>query len=221
MFVLVADHGTGQLGFAPRALQKGVDPVGPVYVENVEPGSWAARGNVAQDDRLVALNGKVVDTMGYTEFIRLMRSRPLEMTFSHNSSTEWEETGGPGFEGQTPVDWAPPTEVAKPSKSLEFTAFEGENDLGLAVDYPPKPCVVKSIAPGGWAQISGIKAGYILVSINGKLCEKMNKESLKRAMQARPVTLKFERPRKKKPEEADASANSGLWGFARAAALIQ
>lgn len=230
----VSEDDGKRLGFIPQELPKGADCVGPVYIELVEPGTWAERNGVARGDRLVAVNGEDVESLGEKQLKRLMRGRPLELIFSRSPTSEQEEEGeeseeeegeGSGQESEASHDQPsskarssmesqrrPSEEATRQGRKLEFTAYDGENDLGLDIDLPPKPCAVKKLTPSGWAQVAGIKVGLILVSVNDKPCAELSKEKLIRAMKARPLTLLFKKPGKKKEEEPN-----GLLGFMRAA----
>lgn len=76
--------------------------------------------------------------------------------------------------------------------TLEFEAGNDEGSLGIRMDNcAPERVIVKDSVPGSWAEGKGIKAGYCLAALDGKIVDGMPKEEFTSLMKKRPLQLRF------------------------------
>lgn len=68
--------GIGHLGFYVKR-----ETSGYVFVEVVEPGSWAEKQNIEAEDCLHSINDLTVSQMSKGDLVKNMKSRPVKLTF--------------------------------------------------------------------------------------------------------------------------------------------
>lgn len=61
----------------------------------------------------------------------------------------------------------------------------------ISSGLPPKEVILSEIAPGGWADLQGIKSGDTLVAVNGLNIDEVTGETFKREMSSRPLELRL------------------------------
>lgn len=65
--------------------------------------------------------------------------------------------------------------------------------LGLVFSkLPPDPLIVKKVAKGTWAELQGIQAGDMIVTVNGFDVKKLTREEFKFIVQERPLALRID-----------------------------
>lgn len=159
-----------ELGLMPSAFAPD-----PVEIASVTPDSWAAKSGIEAGDVLIKINGTAVEAMDRKEMKRAMRDRPLSLTISRQA-------------------FATPAESIDDMETIECTAPEGVQDLGLYPSaFPPEAMIVANVTPGSWAEKQGIEAGDELVEIGHQQVQDMTTKETKRAMRDRPLHLVFQR----------------------------
>lgn len=157
--------GTDFIGFVPAGL-----PPDRMVVNRVGPGSWADQAGIRESYELVKINGKWVQPMSADECKKLMRSRPLDLSFNRNieppsvSVTEWS-----------------------------FTVPPHVQKLGFrSLGFPPDSVVVGNVDPDCWADSVGLRVGDSLIAVNGHAVSSMTKRFFTDCMQQRPLQLDFQ-----------------------------
>lgn len=81
-------------------------------------------------------------------------------------------------------------QLRKDHVQFECVAGPEITDLGVTVSaFPPKPVYVKSVIHGGWARKHGLTDGNLILALNGRAIEKLDKSDFKALMRARPLCM--------------------------------
>lgn len=105
-FMAVARDADAALGFGSSAM-----PPEPVYVNRIEPGGWAERHGVLENDELVAIDGQHTEVLAAQDLVAALRRRPLRLTFKRERAKKkggggrkQAESSGQALIGGLPID---------------------------------------------------------------------------------------------------------------------
>eukprot|EP00913_Durusdinium_trenchii_P010799 g10130.t1 len=196
-----------ELGLMPSAFAPD-----PVEIASVTPDSWAAKSGIEAGDVLIKINGTAVEAMDRKEMKRAMRDRPLSLTISRQAFA----TPAESIDDMETIECTAPEGVQDLGLPLIAFASEMDTRLGFKVDWPPSPCYVTKVEGGSWAEMMQVKVDLRLDKAGGKDVAKMSKDTLKKLLdETRPLQLAFVKDKKKKkppkPEQND-SVLGGMFG---------
>jgi hypothetical protein len=77
---LIALEARGGLGFKPSGM-----PPDPIFVDAIEPGSWADRNGLVVGDMLLSMNGWMIKDMNSDELMEIRKERPLQLMFERKA----------------------------------------------------------------------------------------------------------------------------------------
>ncbi|MCC7237105.1 MAG: PDZ domain-containing protein [Bryobacterales bacterium] len=163
-----------------------------VEITSVEPGSPAEKAGIQRNDVVVDYNGQRVE--GTEQFVRLVRetppgrhvsievwrggsSRQLAATLGRRkarTAKELMESLSTGRESLPPPQvWIPDIPKAFTSWRSSMLGVEAESIDGQLAQYfgVPEGVLVRSVADGSAAARAGLKAGDVVVKIDGKPVE--------------------------------------------------
>lgn len=107
-----------------------------------------------------------------------------------------------------------PAEGGAKSRSFVRTVYDVDGKLGFQWSRPPGDIVVTKVAPGSWAERSGIAVGLALVRVDGVDTATLTAEGLQATMRQRPLEMAFERRKKaRRPPQESSDFVNWAYGF--------
>jgi hypothetical protein len=148
-FELLMTEENTKLGFKPSN-----KPPHPIFVVQVEKGSWADLGGVVCDDQLMSCNGTPIEQLDPDDLVKIMRVRPLRLVFSRSKPADSEAVDRDSY-FYTPSD-------SSISRRAELTAFQSDNSSPPWTAPPASAAVVadsvSTISPVGKSPSDSLRA---------------------------------------------------------------
>eukprot|EP00929_Paragymnodinium_shiwhaense_P008453 TRINITY_DN112405_c0_g1_i1.p1 TRINITY_DN112405_c0_g1~~TRINITY_DN112405_c0_g1_i1.p1 ORF type:complete len:892 (-),score=166.76 TRINITY_DN112405_c0_g1_i1:91-2766(-) len=138
-----------------------------VIVRYIHSGRWAEKMDVMAGDEISRVNGQDTQEMTQDAFLRLLRERPLSIKIRRSAAEEFF------VRAQGDVDM------------LGMDCSTTSSDLGMEIS---------DVFRRQWAAFNNLKAGDIIIELNGEKTSKMTTSYFAGMMRVRPLQFKIRRP---------------------------